>query len=125
MLRTETNSTIYHRALKAEKSMLDIVSSQIEQVKKYFAVSDVSKGPNGSIHIVIKDLTVLKDGNKSSINIKIVLPTGFPQAIPNGFSVQTDGTNWNNICFRPSTWNPAKDNLWKWVKMVQRYFEAD
>lgn len=105
--------------------MLEIVRTQIEHVKLSYNVSDISEKPDGSIHILIVNLALPAHWNRDKIDVLVILPVGYPQTMPNGFSAKLDGINWASVCYRPNIWDPVRDNLWKWIKMIERYFEEN
>ena len=105
--------------------MLESVKEQIERVKLDYPDLEVIPQPNGSIQIFIKNFSLPSHWGKEKTNIQITLPAGYPQAMPSGFSAQLAGQNWSGFCYRPSSWNPSKDNLWKWVKLIEKFFEEN
>lgn len=105
--------------------MLPNVKSQIERVKRDYPNLELIQQPDGSIQILINDFYLPPHWGKEKTNIMIKLPPGYPQAMPSGFQAQLDGQNWKGFCWRPSSWNPSKDNLWKWVKLIEKFFEEN
>ena len=101
--------------------MLESVKEQIEKIKKVRTVESLEK-PDGSVQVLVKEMPTY--GNLRIADVMTVLPVGYPQTIPSGFSIWNNNT-WNNVCFRPNTWDPAKDTLWKWIKMIERFFKEN
>lgn len=102
--------------------MLESVKAQIDKVKQAYAV-EVSEKDNELVQMIVKDFPTQGIRNKS--DVMTVLPQGYPQTMPNGFSIRNENGTWNNVCFRPQTWDPAKDTLWKWIKMIECYFKEN
>ena len=105
--------------------MLESVRLQIERVRQDYPSLEVAEQPDSSIRIVIKDVHLPPHWGKEKTNIATTLPIGYPQAMPNGFQAQLDGQNWSGFCWRPSSWNPSRDNVWKWIKLIEKYFEEN
>jgi len=103
--------------------MLKTVEEQIERVKVDYRDLEVSPQPDGSIQIVIKNFRLPAHWGREKTSILIKLPPGYPEAMPAGFSAQLDGQNWSGFCYRPGSWNPSQENLWKWVKLIEKFFE--
>jgi hypothetical protein len=102
--------------------MLDSVNEQIEKVKAIFQL-ETNEKPDGSIQILVKDM--LTHGNGVKADIVTVLPANYPQTMPAGFSIRNPDSTLNGICYRPSTWDPTKDNLWKWIRMIAQYLKEN
>jgi len=106
-------------------AMLDIVRQQVDRAKQDFTQLQVTEQPDGSIQIIIEDLHIPQHWGRESISVLTILPIGYPQAIPNGFQAKLNGQNWSGICYRPKTWDSSRDNLWKWIKLIERFFEEN
>jgi hypothetical protein len=105
--------------------MLESVRLQIERVRQDYPDLEVASQPDGSIRIFIKNFRLPLQWGRQSTNILVTLPAGYPQAMPSGFQAQLDGQNWTGFCWRPSTWNPSRDNVWKWIKLIEKFFEEN
>jgi len=105
--------------------MLDVVRQEVERAKQDFPSLHVTEQADGSIQIIIDDLAIPQHWGRDNVSILTILPTGYPQAAPNGFQVKLDGQNWSGICYRPQTWNSSRENLWKWIKLIERFFQEN
>ena len=105
--------------------MLESVRVQLEEAKKRYPSLEAQERPDNTIHIIVKDIPLPAKWGRERVNIMTVLPVGYPQAAPNGFSAQMDGQNWSGFCYRPASWNPARDNVWKGIKLIERCFEEN
>lgn len=102
--------------------MLDTVKAQLDKIRQAYTV-EVSEKENGPVQVVVKDMPT--QGSRGRADIMAILPQGYPQTMPNGFSIKNENGTWNNICFRPQSWDPAKDSVWKWIKMIEQYFKEN
>jgi hypothetical protein len=105
--------------------MLESVRLQIERVKQDYPELEVSTLPDGTVQVVIKNFRIPSHWGRERTNIQFSLPAGYPQAMPSGFAAQFDGVNWKGVCWRPSSWNPKTDSLWKWIKLIEKFFEEN
>jgi len=105
--------------------MLSTVVEQIDRVKQEYPDIEVSQQPDGSIRILVKNFSLPSHWGRDKTSIMITLPPGYPQTMPSGFQAQLDGQNWTGYCWRPASWNPSRDNLWKWVKLIEKFFEEN
>jgi hypothetical protein len=103
--------------------MLDVIRQQFERAKQDFPNLQATEQPDGSIELIIDDLVIPQHWGRENVSILTILPVGYPQAAPNGFQAKLDGQNWSGICYRPQTWDSSRDSLWKWIKLIERYFE--
>jgi len=102
--------------------MLDIIRQQIERAKQDYPQLQATEQPDGSIQVMIDALPVPQHWGRESVSSLTILPVGYPQAAPNGFQAKLDGQNWSGICYRPQSWDSSRDNLWKWIKLIERFF---
>jgi len=105
--------------------MLESVKEQIERVKQDYPDLEVNLQPNGSIQVLIKNFRLPSHWGREKTSILFTLPAGYPQAMPSGFSAQLDGQNWTGYCYSPGSWNSSRENLWKWVKLIEKFFEEN
>nr|MDO8098898.1 hypothetical protein [Candidatus Njordarchaeota archaeon] len=105
--------------------MLDIVRQQVERAKQDFPNLQATEQPDGSVQIIIDGLTIPQHWGRESMSILAILPPGYPQAAPNGFQAKLDGQNWSGVCYRPQTWDSGRENLWKWIKLIERFFQEN
>jgi hypothetical protein len=105
--------------------MIEIVSRQIERLRLDYPDIEIILQPDSSVKLVIKDFPLPEHWGRDKTNITVVLPPGYPQAMPSGFSAQLKEQNWKGFCWRPSSWNPSRDNLWKWIKLIEKFFEEN
>ena len=105
--------------------MLESVKVQLDEAKKLYPNLEFQEMQDSAIHVVVKDIPLPVKWGREKVSILAVLPAGYPQAAPNGFSAQMDGQNWSGFCYRPASWNPARENVWKWIKLIERFFEEN
>lgn len=102
--------------------MLESVKAQLEKVMLAYEIEATEKD-GGPIQMVVKAMPTM--GSRETADIMIVLPPNYPQAKPNGFSIKNENGTWNKVCFSPQSWDPAKDTLWKWLKMIECFFKEN
>lgn len=105
--------------------MLESVKIQLDEAKKHYPSLEFQEMQDSTIHVVVRDISLPARWGREKVNILTVLPTGYPQASPNSFSAQMDGQNWSSFCYRPASWNPARESVWKWIKLIERFFEEN
>lgn len=101
--------------------MLESVKGQLEKVRRSYAI-ETSERTDSSIQIIVKDMPT--QGSRRKADVMTVIPPAYPQTKPSGFFIKNDDGSWsNNICFSPNTWDPDKDMLWNWIKLIERFFK--
>lgn len=115
------------------------IEEQFERVKQDFP--DATIRQHGEGHWVEVDSLPLPDGWKpSESRIAIEIPPGFSGTKPEGFWLEpglgappgfpvppTGGETrydriWVKVCYQPQAWDPTRENLWRYVKAMLRYF---
>jgi len=120
--------------------MLESVEHQIKRVRQDYPQLEVRPQSDGTVHVEIADIPLPSGWSKEKARILIVLPIGYPQTKPNGFEVDADlrlatgqmpgasqsqinGQTWMHVCWNPKSWDASRENLWRYVKFVEKYFE--
>ena len=103
--------------------MLESVKQQIERARQDYPDMQVIEQADGSIQIVINELPLPASWGRDRVSVLFTLPVGYPQVMPGGFQAKLDGQNWSGQCYRPQSWNASRDNVWKWIKLIERFFE--
>jgi len=121
--------------------MLESVEHQIERVRQDYPQLEVRPQSDGTVHVEIVGIPLPSGWNKERARILIVLAIGYPQTKPNGFEVDADlrlatgqmpkgasqsqiaGQTWTHVCWSPKLWDTSRENLWRYVKFVEKYFE--
>ena len=116
------------------------LDEEVARVGADFPHVTVIEQPPGTRWIEIDDLELPPGWNPSRSRIAIEVPPDFPQSKPNGLFVepgltapsgfppppptgdQRHGKSWAQVCYQPQTWMPERENLWRYVKAMLRWF---
>lgn len=104
--------------------MLKSVNAQIDKIRQEYPDVEVTT-QQGYIQIEIKNFPLPKHWGREKTALRLILPPGYPQEMPNGFSVQLNTGFWKKYCWRPAQWNPVTDSIWKWIQLLKMFFKEN
>src|SRR5688572_29790815 len=121
--------------------MLKSVEEQLAELQQHFPNSHITRSVEGTIFIEVAGLELPAGWSKSSTNLLLLVPPGYPTQRPNGFETDPDlrlannnmpagsgqsshlGRSWLHFCWQPGQpWDNNKDALWKHVAFAIRRF---
>jgi hypothetical protein len=124
-------------------TLAERLEPEVEKIRIEFGACDVRPQPDGSVVLVIGPVPLGSGWGRTESRIFLVVPPGYPEQRPQGFfadggltlvggaqakcSGQTNiaGEPATSFCWNPQLWDPAKDDLWKYAKlMAERFDEA-
>jgi hypothetical protein len=124
-------------------TLAERIETEVEKIRAEFGACDVRPQPDGSVVLVIGPVALDSGWGRAESRIFLVVPPGYPEQRPQGFfadggltlaggaqakcSGQTviAGEAVTTFCWNPQLWDPAKDDLWKYAKlMAERFDEA-
>lgn len=128
-----------HGALTLAERIADEVAELVEE----FGRCDVQPQLDGSVVLVVGPVTLPAGWAQGTSRIVLVIPPGYPDQRPTGFfadgglalvggttpkcagQAQIAGEQLTSFCWNPAVWDPSKDGLWKYAKlMAERFAEA-
>lgn len=96
--------------------------------------------PDGNLLVTIRDVPVPSGWNRQTTRLRFVVPPGYPQARPSGFSVDdgfalatgapgsgggeanfADG-KWRSYCWQPKAWEMSRETLLRYAKFAEARF---
>jgi len=113
---------------------------EAERVRAAYPRVTVVEQPVGTRWVEIGDLELPSGWDPPRSRIAIEVPSDFPQTKPNGFFVEPgltappgfptpppsgeerQGKNWAHVCYQHQTWVPERENLWRYIKAMLRWF---
>lgn len=131
-------------AVKGEdlQGVLPLVNDQIRRVRRDYPGLAVTKQADGSIDLEIASFQLPPGWTETETAVMVSVPVGYPDSKPQGFFVDTDlglasrsqagglsgpqdrnGRSWNYFCWNSESWNPHRDGLWKYFKIMLSRFE--
>ncbi len=115
------------------------IEEQFERLKEDFPSASIQQQGEG--HWLEVDGVGLPSGwNPPQCRIAVDIPASFPTAKPDGFWLEPGltapagfpappgsgeprcGRVWAKVCYQPQAWDPARENFWRYVKAMLRYF---
>ncbi len=124
-------------------TLLERISAEITQIEGEFGRCDARPQPDGSVVLVIGPIHIPHGWSTPASRIVIVVPPGYPEQRPTGFSAEPGlqlvggaapkssgqanlaGEAVTSFCWNPANWDLKKDGLWKYAKlMAERFAEA-
>jgi hypothetical protein len=124
-------------------TLVDRLEPEVEKIRAEFGSCEPRPQPDGSVVLAIGPVTLNSGWGRTESRIFLVVPPGYPEQRPQGFfadggltlaggapakcSGQTNiaGETTTSFCWNPENWDPSKDDLWKYVKlMAERFDEA-
>jgi hypothetical protein len=124
-------------------TLVERLASEVEKLSAEFGRCDVRPQPDESVVLVLGPVSLDSGWGRGESRIFLVVPPGYPEQRPQGFfadggltlangapaqcSGQTNvaGEAVTSFCWNPQLWDPAKDDLWKYAKlMAERFDEA-
>lgn len=131
------------RGVHGAPSLLDRIGTEVAQLKEEFGHCEARPQPDGTVVLVVGPVELPHGWATSGSRIVIVVPPGYPDQRPTGFFAEpglrlVDGTapkcsgettvageSVTSFCWNPANWDPSKDGLWKYAKlMAERFAEA-
>lgn len=120
--------------------LLPSVQAQIERLKQDYPLVEVRPQADGSHHLIVGPIRLGHGWNRAETSVLVILPVGYPQARPQGFSAEANillasgqgpsgsgvtqigGEAWRQFCWQPSNWEHDRETLWRYVKFCERRF---
>ncbi|MCC5051266.1 E2/UBC family protein [Xanthomonas campestris] len=124
------------------------LADQFAQVKSAYPGASLVAAPDQSYLVLIPGFPLPAGWSHETINLRFVVPTGYPYAVPDCFwtdadlrlstgvmpqnaqfgqvnLAQTDASLlWFSWHITPNAWNPTKSDLMTYVQVIKRRFEA-
>ena len=124
-----------HGALTLEEAL----GADLERIRRDIGSVETRPQPDGSLHVLVGPLPLPAGWSPASGRILVVVPPGYPAQRPSGFfsepgilagggqprgsgANQLVGETWTFFCWNPANWDPAKDTLWKYIKLMAERF---
>jgi hypothetical protein len=124
-------------------TLAERLEPEVKKIRTEFGSCDVRSQPDGSVVLVIGPVALNSGWGRPESRIFIVVPPGYPEQRPQGFfadggltlagGAQAKGSGQTHVvgepatsfCWNPQLWDPSKDDLWKYAKlMAERFDEA-
>jgi Multiubiquitin/Prokaryotic E2 family E len=124
-------------------TLAERLEPEVERIRTEFGTCDVRPQPDGSVVLVIGPVALNSGWSRAESRIFLVVPPGYPEQQPTGFfadgglalaaGTQAKCSGQGNVageaatsfCWNPQLWDPGKDDLWKYAKlMAERFDEA-
>jgi hypothetical protein len=116
------------------------LAADVEWIRRDFGSVETRLQPDGSLHVLVGPFLLPSGWSPASGRILVAVPPGYPSQRPSGFfsepgilagggqprgsgANQVAGETWTFFCWNPANWDPAKDTLWKYVKLMAERFE--
>jgi hypothetical protein len=116
---------------------------EVAKIRAEFGACDVRPQPDGSVVLAIGPVALDSGWSRAESRILLVVPPGYPEQRPQGFfadggltlaggahakcsgQIIVAGEAVTTFCWNPQLWDPSKDDLWKYAKlMAERFDEA-
>jgi Multiubiquitin/Prokaryotic E2 family E len=124
-------------------TLVERLEPEVEKIRAEFDACDVRPQENGSVVLVIGPVALDSGWSRAESRIFLVVPPGYPEQRPEGFHADggltladgatskcsgqnaVGGESTTFFCWNPELWDPSKDDLWKYAKlMAERFDEA-
>lgn len=123
------------------EGVLPLVEKQIDHARRDHPDLTATSLADGSIELEIASYELPQGWNKTHTRVLMVVPPGYPDQRPQGFFADHDlllasrqrgggqgdearnGSNWSRFCWGSDKWDPQRDGLWKYVKLMLSRFE--
>jgi hypothetical protein len=123
------------------EGILRLVQNQIDRVRQAYPNLVVSQQPDGSIDLELPTYELPPGWTKQQTSVLVSIPVGYPDNKPYGLYVDPDlglasgqqagglrpqaksGRNWSFFSWNSAEWDPHRDPLWKYVKIMLSRFE--
>lgn len=120
--------------------LLATVEAQLERLHLDYPTAEMRPQPDGSIHVLLPEISTGSDWSPPTVRLLIILPPGYPENRPNGFEASPDlrlasgnqpsgsgaqavaGEQWLHFCWQPASWDHTRENLWRYAKFCQQRF---
>ena len=117
---------------------MNVLNIQLQRLQEKYAGASLMPLPNGSALIVVPGMALGGNWNKAATTAYFVAPVGYPMAQPDCFWVDADVRLQNGgvpknagpqalpngqqglwFSWHPNGWNPNKDDLRSYVKIIE------
>jgi multiubiquitin len=124
-------------------TLAERLEPEIEKLHAEFGSCDVRPQPDGSVVLALGPVSLKSGWGRGESRIFLVVPPGYPEQRPQGFFAEggltlaggapakcsgqanVGGDAVTSFCWNPELWDPSKDDLWKYAKlMAERFDEA-
>lgn len=124
-------------------TLAERLGPEVEKLRAEFGTCDVRLQLDGSVVLVIGPVALNSGWGRNESRIFLVVPPGYPDQRPQGFFADSGLTLAGGVapkcsgptnladepvtsfCWNPQLWDPIKDDLWKYAKlMAERFDEA-
>lgn len=124
-------------------TLVELLEPEVEKLREEFGTCDVRSQPDGTVVLVLGPVSLNSGWGIGESRIFLVVPPGYPEQRPQGFfadggltlaggapakcsgPTNVAGEAVTSFCWNPQLWDPAKDDLWKYAKlMAERFDEA-
>lgn len=124
-------------------TLTERLEPEVQKIRARFGTCDVRPQADGTVVLVIGPVALASGWARTESRMFLVVPPGYPEQRPQGFfadggltlagGAQAKGSGPNTVagepathfCWNPNLWDPAKDDLWKYAKlMAERFDEA-
>jgi hypothetical protein len=124
-------------------TLAERLEPEIEKLRAEFGSCDARPQPDGSVVLAVGPVALNSGWGCGESRIFLVVPPGHPEQRPQGFfadggltlvggtaakcsgQANVAGEAVTSFCWNPELWDPAKDDLWKYAKlMAERFDEA-
>lgn len=121
---------------------LPVVTEQIERVRQDYSDLVVTQRSDGTIDLEIPAFELPAGWTKPQTSVMVTVPIGYPDNKPQGFYADPDlkltsgqqagglggpelinSRNWARFCWNSDQWDPHRDGLRKYVKIMLSRFE--
>jgi Prokaryotic E2 family E/Multiubiquitin len=128
------------RGVHGAPTLEEAVGADLEWIRRDYGPVETRPQPDGSLHVLVGPLPLPSGWFPASGRILVVVPPGYPSQRPSGFfsepgilagggpprgsgANQLAGETWTLFCWNPANWDPTKDTLWKYVKLMAERFK--
>jgi hypothetical protein len=124
-------------------TLAERLEPEVEKIRAEFGACDARPQADGSVVLVIGPVALNSGWGPTESRIFLVVPPGYPDQRPQGFfadggltlagggqakcsgQANIAGETATSFCWNPELWDPNKDDLWKYAKlMAERFDEA-
>jgi Prokaryotic E2 family E/Multiubiquitin len=131
------------RGVHGAPTLLDRIAQEVAALEQEFGRCEARPQPDGTIALIIGPVDLPDGWATRASRIVLVVPPGYPDQRPTGFFADQGltlvggaapkcsgqstaaGEQMTSFCWNPANWDPAKDGLWKYAKlMAERFDEA-
>jgi hypothetical protein len=131
------------RGVHGAPTLQERISSEVAHIEQEFGRCEARPQSDGSVVLAIGPVALPAGWSMQSSRIVIVVPPGYREERPKGFFAEPGltlagggtpntasqtavaGEPVTYFCWQPANWDPARDGLWKYTKlMAERFAEA-